>query len=101
MQLLSVIEDIESWKCVSKVEEIHGRKTINGSMEGVGQMSLSIYGCTAFEDLGRFFSFVMYTQSAGLLGWGISPSQGRFLQKEQTHRHPCLEWNSNTRSQCF
>jgi hypothetical protein len=31
---------------------------------------LSIYAFTALVDLGRFFSFLIYTQSAGLLGWG-------------------------------
>jgi hypothetical protein len=36
---------------------------------------------------------------------GISPSQGRYLQTEQhkhrinTHKHSCLEWVSNPRSQ--
>jgi hypothetical protein len=28
-------------------------------------------------DLGRFFSFLFYTQSVWLLGRGINPSQGR------------------------
>jgi hypothetical protein len=33
-------------------------------------------------DLGRFFSFLIYKQSVGLLGRGISPSQGRtYTQK--------------------
>jgi hypothetical protein len=47
-----------------------------------------------------------YTQSAGLLGRGISPSQGRYLHTQQhkhrinAHKHPCLEWDSNPRSQC-
>jgi hypothetical protein len=47
-----------------------------------------------------------YTQSIGLLGQGISPSQGRYLHIEQhKHRinaytHPYLEWDSNPRSQC-
>jgi hypothetical protein len=55
-------------------------------------------------DLGRFFSFLIYTQSVGLIRWGISPSQGRSLCTEHkhrinAHRHPCLEWNSNPRSQ--
>jgi hypothetical protein len=65
----------------------------------------SIYGSTALVDLGRFFSFLIYTQSVGLLGLGISPSQGRYLHTEQhkhrinTHTHPCLEWNSNPWSQ--
>jgi hypothetical protein len=43
---------------------------------------LSIYGSTALVDLGRFFSFLIHTQSVGLLGRGISPSQGRYLHTE-------------------
>jgi hypothetical protein len=31
---------------------------------------LSTYGCTAFVDLGRFFSFLAHTQSVGLLERG-------------------------------
>jgi hypothetical protein len=55
-------------------------------------------------DLGRFFSFLIYTHSVGLFGRGISPSQCRYLTQENTnrintHRHPCLEWDSNPRSQ--
>jgi hypothetical protein len=50
---------------------------------------LSIYGSTALVDLGRFFSFVIYTQSVGFLGRGISPSQARYLHTEHK-RHPCL-----------
>jgi hypothetical protein len=55
-----------------------------------------LYGYTALVDFGQFFSFLIYTQSAGLLGRGISPSQGRYLHTEQhnyritSHRHPCL-----------
>jgi hypothetical protein len=33
--------------------------------------------------LGRIFNFLIYTQSVGLLGRGISPSQGRYLHTEQ------------------
>jgi hypothetical protein len=40
---------------------------------------LSIYGSANLKDLGHFFSFLTYTQSVGLLGRGISPSQGRYL----------------------
>jgi hypothetical protein len=40
---------------------------------------LSIYGST---DLDLFFSFLMYTQLVGLLGRGISPSQGHYLHTE-------------------
>jgi hypothetical protein len=36
-----------------------------------------------FVDLGRFFSFLIYTQSIGLLGRRTSPSQGRYLHSEQ------------------
>jgi hypothetical protein len=57
-------------------------------------------------DLGRFFRFLIYIQSVGLLGRGISPSQGCYLHAEQhkrrikAHRHSFLEWDSNLRSQC-
>jgi hypothetical protein len=46
---------------------------------------LSIYGSTALVDLGRFFSFLIYTQSVGPLGRGISQLQSRYLHTEQ-HR---------------
>jgi hypothetical protein len=48
-----------------------------------------------------------FTQSIGLLGRGISPLQGRYLHTGQhkhrinAHRYPCLEWDSNSRSQCL
>jgi hypothetical protein len=47
------------------------------------------------------FSFLILRQSVGLLGWGIIPSQGRYLYKYRinTDKHPCLEWHSNTQSQ--
>jgi hypothetical protein len=55
---------------------------------------------------GHFFSFIICeTQSVGLFGRRISPSQGRHLHTGQhKHRinaymHPCLEWDSNPRSQ--
>jgi hypothetical protein len=57
--------------------------------------------------LGRFFSFLTYTQSAGLLGRGFIPSQGRYLHNRDQHKHrinhykhQCLEWDSNPRLQC-
>jgi hypothetical protein len=34
---------------------------------------LPIYGSTALVDLGRFFSFLLSTQSVGLLGRGSAP----------------------------
>jgi hypothetical protein len=37
--------------------------------------------------LGHFFSFlILHTQTVGLLGRGISPSQGRYLHTEE-HKH--------------
>jgi hypothetical protein len=49
--------------------------------------NLSIYGSTVLLlDHGRFFSLLIYTQSVGLLGLGISPSEGRYLHSEQ-HKH--------------
>jgi hypothetical protein len=66
----------------------------------------TIYGSRALVDLDSFFSFLICTQSVGLLRRGISPSRGRYLHTEQhkhrinAHRHPCLEWDSNPRSQC-
>jgi hypothetical protein len=47
-----------------------------------------------------------FSQTAGLLRRVISPSQGRYLntgqhkQNKRIHtKHPCLEWDSNPRSQ--
>jgi hypothetical protein len=68
---------------------------------------LSLYGSTALVNLGRFFSFLIYTQSVGLLGRVINPSQGRCLHTKQYkhringYRYPCPERNSNPRSQCL
>jgi hypothetical protein len=61
----------------------------------------SVCGSTALVDFGRFFGFLIYTQSVGLLGRVISQSQGRYLHTEQHRqrinagRHPCFEWDLN------
>jgi hypothetical protein len=55
-------------------------------LEGNVTLYVYIYGSTALVDLDRFFSFLIYTQSVGLLGRGISQSQGRYLHEEQ-HKH--------------
>jgi hypothetical protein len=44
-------------------------------------IDLYIYGSTALVDLGCLFSSLIYRQSVGLLGWMISPSQGRHLHR--------------------
>jgi hypothetical protein len=48
------------------------------------------------------FSFLILRQSIGLLGRGISPSQGCYLHKHgiESDIHSCFEWDSNPRSQC-
>jgi hypothetical protein len=64
-----------------------------------------LYGSTVLVDLGRFFNFLIDTQFVGLLGRGISPSQGSYLHTEQNkhrinaHRLLWLEWDSNLSSQ--
>jgi hypothetical protein len=53
-----------------------------------------------------YFILLIISQSVGLLGRVTGPSQGHYLntgqhkhRKTHTHtKHPCLEWNSNTRS---
>jgi hypothetical protein len=54
----------------------------------LGNLSIyqSSYGSTALLELGHFFSLLIYTHSVGLLGRGISPSQGRYLHTGQ-HKH--------------
>jgi hypothetical protein len=66
---------------------------------------LSIYGSTALcWTLAAFSVSWSSSQSVGLLGRGISPSQGRYLHTGQ-HKHRinadrylCLKWDSNRRS---
>jgi hypothetical protein len=69
---------------------------------------LSIYGSTALcWTLAAFSVSWSFTQSVGLFGREIIPSQGRYLHTEQhkrrinTHIHPCLKRDSNQRSQCL
>jgi hypothetical protein len=50
-------------------------------MNQLNSLNLSVYGFTALVDLGRFFSFLIYTQSLGLLGRRSSPSQGCYLHR--------------------
>jgi hypothetical protein len=62
-----------------------------------------VYFSMAIQSFGpwQFFTFLIFTQPVGLLGRGISPWQGRYLQTEQhnhrikAHRNPCLKWESN------
>jgi hypothetical protein len=64
-------------------------------------MNFLLWLYNALLGLGCFFSFLIYTQTVGLLGREIRPLQGRYLHTEQhkhrinARRHPCLEWDSN------
>jgi hypothetical protein len=65
-----------------------------------------VYSCCSHLEhrasVKRFVSlqFLNLRQSVGLLARLISPSQGSYLtQTQNKHRHPCLEWYSNPRSQ--
>jgi hypothetical protein len=72
---------------------------------GLVHLLLSIYVGIAFVELDRLFSLLIHTLSVGILGRRISPSQSCYLHTGQdkhrinAHRHPCLEWDSHTRSQ--
>jgi hypothetical protein len=70
--------------------------------------TIYLWLCSPFVALWSLFSSLIFlTQSVGHLGRAISPSQGRCLHTGQqkhginANRHPCLEWNSNPRSQCL
>jgi hypothetical protein len=69
---------------------------------GLTPRYLSIYGSTAVVDLCRLSSFLIYTQSVGLRGLGISPSQGHYLHTEQhehrinAHRHPWIRTHDHS-----
>jgi hypothetical protein len=67
---------------------------------------LSLYGCTALLDLGHFFSsLILYiagrTPSTGhqFVAWCYLHTE-KHKHRINAHRHPCLEWASNPRSQC-
>jgi hypothetical protein len=57
-----------------KPSSILGGKYMNLIQRRKNNKYLSIYGSTALMDLGRFFSFLILSQSVGLLGRGISLS---------------------------
>jgi hypothetical protein len=62
---------------------------------------LGLFACSGF----RTFSLKLFGQLVGLLRRGIGPTQGLYLHGTTQHRkfadtHPCLEWDSNPRSQC-
>jgi hypothetical protein len=57
-------------------------------------------------DLDSFFSFLVSTQSARLLGRGSARRKAATCTQDNknrinAHRHPCLKWDPNSRSQCL
>jgi hypothetical protein len=63
-------------------------------MEFMMTKLFSLSMSAALVDLDHFFSSLIYTQSVGLVGWGISPSQGRYLHTKQ-HRHRLKAHNTD------
>jgi hypothetical protein len=68
-------------------------------------LSLSLWLYCPLLDFDRFFSFLIF-YAVGRTPWaGDQPIAVPYLHIEQhelginARRHPCLEWNSNTRSQ--
>jgi hypothetical protein len=51
----------------------------------LGTRDLTLSSSTALVDLGRFFSFLIYTQSVRFFGRGISPSQDKQNKCTQTY----------------
>jgi hypothetical protein len=98
-----LIDEKQKHKCRVLTEKLDN---IGARLEHLSiYLSIYLYVClvclsTVLGDLGRFFSFLIQTQLVGLLEWGISPLQGRYLHRINTHRHPCLEWDLNPWSQC-
>jgi hypothetical protein len=92
--------------CIRHVIHVHLLKIQIYCSKANCTLSLSLMLLPLFEHrppVKRFISlqFLTLGQSVGLLGREISPSQGRYLHKHRINvdKHPCLEWDSNPRSQ--
>jgi hypothetical protein len=73
-------------KCLSIYLSIYLSVCLSVSLSVCLFVCLSVYVSRALcWTLAEFFSFLIFTQSVGLLGRGISPSQGRYLHIGQ-HR---------------
>jgi hypothetical protein len=87
---------------------LSGRSSVGLYFVTIISIYLSIYLWlySLLLGLGCFFIFLIFTQAVGLLGWGISPSQGRWLYTGQhkhrinVNRHPYLKGDSNPWPQC-
>jgi hypothetical protein len=70
-------------------------------------LSLSLFGSTALWSWAAFFSFlILYTDgrttwtSDQLVAKPIPAHRTTTQNRINAHRHPCFEWDSNTRLQC-
>jgi hypothetical protein len=61
---------------------------------------LSIYGSTALVDLNRFLSFLTPWEGDQPVARPLPTHRTTRTQNKRTHRHPCLEWDSNPGHQC-
>jgi hypothetical protein len=99
----SILEKLIVAKLFKKFPAFYGTRKFITVFTKAHHVSLSIYLWlySHLLDLGSFFSFLILYTVGRLLGRGISPSQGLCVHAEQhkhrinTHRHPCLEWDSN------
>jgi hypothetical protein len=87
--------------CLNKFMEFN-------AIHGTKSLQLSLYYSTALCWTLAAFSVSWSFYTISKTPWtGISPPQGRYLLTEQNkhrinaHRHICLEWVSNSRSQCL
>jgi hypothetical protein len=63
---------------------------------------LSTYGSATLLDHGRFFRFLIFYAVSRTPWTGDQPvARPLPAHRIDTHRHPCLEWDSNPRSQCL
>jgi hypothetical protein len=78
-----------------------------GTPNSIRNNANSSYHISHKASVKRFVSlqFLNLIESAGLLGRGITPSQGRYLhwtsQTQNKRRHPCIEWDPNPGPQCL
>jgi hypothetical protein len=78
-------------------ETFSSKRPVHLILPSAVSLFISIYGSTALVDLGRFFSFLIRTQSVDR---GSERRKTAQTQNKRTqYRHPCLEWDSNPRPQ--
>jgi hypothetical protein len=102
--------DFAAWSSTDRLYDSKQFVPVNHVQRVISLKLIIIYLSRALQPFvgpWPLFQFLdLFTQSVGLLGRGISPSQVRYLHTEQrkhrinAHRHPFLKRDSNPRSQC-